>query len=144
MVSLQKKLLNFFQRLSIAKWQYVYYVLAVFDLLTISTSLYLNHKIMDIYANSIEVNRQWALRLESYSNLGQYLGALNIPGNDIFDSGDVEFETNKLEYAQDLYKRHIELITKEIQNNVNQDQAEILLGNLNKVDAAATELFSDG
>ena len=141
MVFLIKKLLNFFQSLSIAKWQYVYYVLALFDLLTISTSLYLNHKIMDIYTNSLEVNRQWAMRLESYSNLGKYLGALNIPGNDIFDSGNIELETNKLEYATDIYERHIELIREEIENNVNENQAEILLENINEVDAAATEII---
>jgi len=38
------------------KWHLVYFALAAFDILTVSGSLYLNHNIMNIYKDSVDVN----------------------------------------------------------------------------------------
>ena len=46
------------------RWHLLYYVLAGFDLLTISISLCLNHRLAGIYAESVHVNQAWAQRLD--------------------------------------------------------------------------------
>jgi len=68
------------------KWHHIYFLLAAFDLLTVSTALYLNHLILTIYTDSVEVNQEWAQRRNKYSELGQLAVAVNAPGNDLFKS----------------------------------------------------------
>ncbi|MGP1382365.1 MAG: ATP-binding protein [Thainema sp.] len=131
------------QRLSIAKWQYVYYVLAAFNLLTVTTSLYLNHKIMSIYTRSIEVNREWVMRLETYSKLGELLANLNVPGNDVFNSQDVELESRRLEAAQEIYQENLERIRSELQTEVNPDQAQVLLKDLDAIETAKADMLNE-
>jgi hypothetical protein len=47
------------RRLTRLKWHYIYFLLAGFDLLTVSAGLYLNHKIIRTYTRSVEINRVW-------------------------------------------------------------------------------------
>lgn len=141
---LQKRLPTFLiQRLSIAKWQYVYYALALFDVLTVSSSLYLNHRIMNIYTQSIEVNHQWAMRLEAYSDLGQVLGSLNAPGNDVFDSHNVALESSRLATAQDHLQQGLHDIRQDLQTQVDPAQTRQLLKDLDAVEAATTAMVAE-
>jgi two-component system, NtrC family, sensor kinase len=142
-IFLQKKVSTFIQRLSIAKWQYVYYALAAFDLLTVSSSLYLSHKIMDIYTQSIVVNHEWAVRLETYSDLGELLAALNAPGNDVFDSQDVDLESKRLESAQDIVQKNLNAVRQELQTQVDPAQATHLLKDLDAVEAETAEMVAE-
>lgn len=68
----------------------IYYLLAIFDVLTVSASLYLNHRIMRIYLSSVEANQEWAGRLAA---------DVNAPGNDVFDSHDVPLESARMQGA---------------------------------------------
>src|SRR3954462_7861333 len=86
-------------RWSWVQWHRVYYLLAAFDVLTVSMSLWVNTRIMAIYRASIEVNRAWDELLHETSALGQLAGAVNAPGNDVFLSGDVEAESVKARRA---------------------------------------------
>jgi signal transduction histidine kinase len=140
---LQKKVLTCIQKLSIAKWQYIYYMLAAFDLLTVSSSLYLNHQIMNIYTQSIEVNHQWAARLETYSNLGEFLAAINAPGNDVFDSHDVEVESGRLAFAQATFQQNVNSIRQELQTQVDPAQAHHLLSDLDAVEMATSDMVAE-
>ena len=49
------------------KWHYAYYMLAAFDMLTISFSLFLNHQIMSIYEDSVLVNHDWAEKSNNFT-----------------------------------------------------------------------------
>ena len=53
------------------KWLYAYYMLAAFDMLTISFSLFLNHQIMSIYEDSVLVNQDWAEKSNNFTQLGE-------------------------------------------------------------------------
>jgi two-component system, NtrC family, sensor kinase len=142
-IFLQTKFPNFVKCLSIAKWQYVYYALAGFDILTVSSSLYLSHKIMDIYTQSIVVNHEWAARLETYSDLGELLAAVNAPGNDVFDSQDVDLESKRLESAQDIVQKNFNAVRQELQTQVDPAQTTHLLKDLDAVEAATTEMVAE-
>lgn len=142
-LSLQKRFLAFFETLSIAKWQYIYYAMAAFDLLTVASSMYLNHRIMEIYAQSIEVNQQWAVRLANYSNLGQLVAAVNAPGNDVFDSQNINSESSRLKFAQDSFQKKIYSIRDELKTLSNPSQADSLLKNLDAVEAAMADMVAE-
>jgi two-component system, NtrC family, sensor kinase len=140
LIFLQKKLPNLVRLLSIAKWQYVYYILAAFNIFTVSSSMYLTHKIMDIYTQSIAVNHKWAVRLETYSHLSQLLADLNTPGNDVFYSRDVELESRKLKSVQDIFQRKFNAIKQELQTHVDPAHANNLLKDLYAVETATAEI----
>lgn len=142
-ISLKKTFPTFTTYLSIAKWQHIYYALAVFNILTISATLYLNHKIMDIYIQAIEVNYQWANRLKTYSELGQLLAALNAPGNNVFDSGDIVAESKKLEAAQDSFQKQINIIRGELKTQVHSSQSTQLLKYLDEIEATKIEMVAE-
>jgi len=139
----QKKLQTCAQCLSIAKWQYVYYTLAVFNLLTVSSGLYLSHQIMHIYTQSIAVNHRWATRLATYSDLGQLVAALNAPGNDIFDSKDVGLESRRLASAQAIFQRDLNIVRQELQTQVDSTQAIQLLQDLDTVEIETAKMVAE-
>src|SRR3954451_18260375 len=86
-------------RWSWVQWHRVYYLLAAFDVLTVSMSLWVNTRTMAIYRASIGVNRAWDELLHDTSALGRSAAAVNAPGNDVFESGDVEAEAEKVRRA---------------------------------------------
>src|SRR3954447_2422963 len=90
-----------------ARWQRIYYLLAAFDVLTVSMSLWVNTRIMAIYRASIEVNQEWDELLHDTSALGRLAAAINAPGNDVFESGDVEAEAEKVHRAWPAFAAHL-------------------------------------
>src|SRR3982751_557489 len=82
-----------------ARWHRIYYLLAAFDVLTVSMSLWVNTRIMSIYRASIEANKAWDELLHDSSELARSAAAVNAPGNDVFESGDVEAEAEKVRRA---------------------------------------------
>src|SRR3954447_8777121 len=82
-----------------ARWYRIYYLLAAFDVLTVSMSLWVNTRIMAIYRASIEVNQAWDELLHDTSSLGRLAAAVNAPGNEVFESGDGEVESVKARRA---------------------------------------------
>jgi hypothetical protein len=62
---------------------FIYYLLAIFDILTVSASLFLNHRIMSIYADSVAANHAWAARMADYAALGRLAANVDAPGNDV-------------------------------------------------------------
>ena len=85
------------------KWHYLYFVLAALDLIAVSAGLYLSHSIMRIYVQSVEANQTWAERVSAYSNLGELAAAVNAPGNDVFDSREVDIESSRMQAAREIF-----------------------------------------
>src|SRR5688572_3847283 len=81
------------------KWHLLYYLLAAIVVLTICGSLYLNHSVRRIYEDSVAVNQEWSLQHSNLLELARLAQAVNAPGNDIFDSGDVAKETARRDEA---------------------------------------------
>ncbi len=70
----------------------LYLLLAALDVITVLISFSLNVKLTNEFERSIAANSTWAVRLANYSELGSMIGAVNAPGNDVFDSRDVSHE----------------------------------------------------
>jgi two-component system sensor histidine kinase/response regulator len=125
------------------RWYLVYFLLAFFDVFTVSMSLYLNHQLAGIYARSVEVNHEWAVRLANYSELGQVAAAVNAPGNDVFDSHDVESEADKTQKARRAFDERMTALREELLRNASYEQAAPLLKDLDEVDAAMNEMTGE-
>ena len=71
------------------RWHILYMLLAAFDLLTVCTSLYLNHRLAAIHTGALVVSE----RLAELRHVAESCGA---PGNDVFESRDVPREQERL------------------------------------------------
>ena len=68
------------------RWHYVYYVLACFGIITIVSSLALNHNITKTYFSTAETSITWGERQSDISRLMQISTSINTLSNDAFDS----------------------------------------------------------
>lgn len=122
------------------KWQLIYFALAAFDVLAITASLTLNHRIMVIYEESVLVNQEWTTRARDLSRLSELAQRTNAPGNDIFDSLDVAGERAT---RDEFLARFVELreeIADELSANVSGRNARSMLEELQQADAAMREM----
>jgi signal transduction histidine kinase len=125
------------------RWYWLYFVLAGFDLLTISFSLYLNHRLMTIYAESVRVNQEWAVRLGRYAEIDQLAAAVNAPGNDVFDSLDVDIESQRLGEALAAFRREVAAARAELLANVVPDLSAPLLKSFEEIGLAMGEMTAE-
>jgi two-component system sensor kinase FixL len=125
------------------KWHHIYYLLAAFDLATVSFSLLLTHRILDIYTASVEVNQEWAYRSAGYDELARLSSAVNAPGNDLFDSHAVAQESARLDAALLDFDRALDAARSDLKTNVEPTlRAPILLG-LGRVDTAMSAMVDE-
>jgi hypothetical protein len=131
------------QRVKTPKWRYVYFLLAAFDLVTVSAGLYLNHRIMGIYRASVEVNRVWAERVSAYSHLGELAGDVDAPGNDVFDTRDVRKEFIRMEAAVKAFDLDLEQRRLEPQAALDPNVSGPLLTLLDAITVAKTQMTEE-
>lgn len=120
----------------------IYYLLAGLNLLTVMASFGLNHRMRLMFIESVQVNREWAARLNRYSQLGQSAGAVNAPGNNVFDSRDVRQEEALLVKALAEFNAQIAAARSEV-STVPGEQGDELLAHLAKVEAAMQEMVTE-
>ncbi|MEC4673680.1 MAG: HAMP domain-containing sensor histidine kinase, partial [Nitrospirota bacterium] len=125
------------------KWYLAYFLLAAFDLLTVSGSLYLNHTIMDRFSDSVSVNGEWAHRLGELAILRVLAGETNAPGNNVFDTHDVAGESRKLAIALQAFVQQREKMEQELSHNLPPDEAEPLLENLQTIQKKVDEMVEE-
>lgn len=80
-------------------WPVVYFLLGAFNVLSVGAGLYLCQSVLDIYRASVADSQEWAQRMSTYAELGQLATEANAPGNDVFESGDIDGESRRLEAA---------------------------------------------
>ena len=112
------------------RWHYLYFVLATFDLVTISASLYLNRRLLDVYVESVRKNEEWSNRLGRYGDLGKLAFAVNATGSAVFVSRDVTTGSATFEDAQLRFDDALEAAEEELRANVQPPLQETLLAEL--------------
>ena len=125
------------------RWHHLYYLLAAFDLLTISFSLYLNHRLMDIHDDSVKVNQEWATRLNQFSDLAQLGGEVNAPGNDVFDSQNVEVESAQARKALIRFNEELNAAETNLFSIVAPDQSPALKQDLHFIRSSMKEMVDE-
>ena len=125
------------------RWHVVYFALALFDLLTIGASLFLAHQIMEIYAQSVEVNQTWAERLAKINELGLLATAANAPGNDVFDTKDITGESLKLSAARRAFDSHLATVRWDLLEHVPSEVAGPLLDDLKQAEQSLGEMTAE-
>jgi signal transduction histidine kinase/FixJ family two-component response regulator len=125
------------------KWLRLYFALAAFDLLTVCLSLYLNHRIMKVYAVSLEVNQRWANRLVVYERIREFAGQVNAPGNDVFDSHDVVRERQRVVIARDRFDRLVGTAEGELATETPSPSRDSLFRGMQDVTQAMQAMLAE-
>jgi PAS domain S-box-containing protein len=126
--------------MKLPRWYLAYFFLAAFDVVTVSTGLYLNHLITEIFVESVEINKEWTLRAGDLSHLRRLAGEVNAPGNDVFDSQDVSAEASRLERALELFDAKMKRIEQDFKANIQPKVARMLIADLTKIQLAMNEM----
>jgi signal transduction histidine kinase len=122
---------------------WLYFLLAAFDVFAISVSLYLNHRIMSIYARSVEVNQTWAAILGESSHLAQLASAINAPGNNVFESESVEAETQRMRTSLEDFYEHLGAFRKRIAAEAAPGWTATLTNALDAVQRAVADMAEE-
>ena len=123
-------------------WYSLYFVFAVLNVLTVLISFGLNIKLTSNYAESISLNQEWAARLSNYAELAIAAGAVNAPGNDVFDSGDVVAERKRIRDALIIYNAKYEAAYREIRA-LKIPESPLLLKDLELIQQAMTGMRNE-
>src|SRR5689334_4108265 len=124
------------------RWHYIYFVLAAFDLLTVTGSLHLSHRIMAIYAASVDTNQRWADRLARYADLGQLAAAVDAPGNDVFDTRDVDAEATRQAQALAVFERALDATRADLAAGPLLAGLDAVAGAMRDMVAEAEQIFA--
>ena len=124
-------------------WYRLYFALAAFDLLTVSFSLYLSHRLRAVHDQSVRVNQEWSQRLNRFSDVAQVGGEVNAPGNDVFDSRDVPGESARLRAALDRFNQKLATAEADLDRNVAPAHAGFLRQDLVAVRQAMSEMIDE-
>lgn len=134
------------------RWHRMYFFLAGFDVLVVVLSVLLNHLIVDTYHRSIKANQSWVQQLSSYSTLGSLASDVNAPGNNVFDTHDVESESRNMTAALHIFDRHLTMARQQLEARI-ANQAEhsadiqaytlALKDEVAEVDAAMVEMVKE-
>ena len=81
------------------KWHQLYYLLAIFDVLTVAGGLYLTHQIVTVFSDSVSENNEWSTRLDRFSTLASLSSGVVAPGNDVFLDLNPDAQERRLQVA---------------------------------------------
>jgi signal transduction histidine kinase/ActR/RegA family two-component response regulator len=125
------------------KWYLLYYWLAALDVVTVLASVMLAQAMIEIHVDSVATSQQWALREEEYADLAELARAVNAPGNDVFDSRDVEAESTRMHAALNAFTARYDATRAEVVRNASPEQAVLLLANFDEIQNAMLEMTAE-
>jgi len=91
-----------------ATWQLLYGLAAVLILVIVGLDQYLGVQVNARFGDSLTADREWAQRLGSLSDLRRIAGEADAPANEIFASGNVAGERQRLNAATAAFNERIQ------------------------------------
>ena len=116
------------------KWVRIYYILAFFDIVTVLFSVWLVNQIMSIYSDSVEVSHKWVQRRNDIALLSVLATGANAPGNNVFESRDVEKETSSYNTTLDKLETELQRIKSEFRTLHQNEETQSLVSSLDIVE----------
>lgn len=134
--------MNAGRRLGVASgnWHRVYYLLALFDVLTVAGGLLLTHRFTDMIRDSVAVNKGWADRMVAYSTLGTLASDVNTTAVDIFKNPDADLPERRLAETDAVFSRAWERARDEADHSLKDPTRQVILRELETVAVAKEEM----
>lgn len=118
----------------------VYDLLAAFNVLTVAILIHLNHRSVGLYTRAVEINQLWARSMADYTELGRLAAAVNAPGNDVFESGDVGLESARLERSVLALRQRLSRLRAELSQHGAPLESAALLEDMDAVEGVAEQM----
>ncbi len=126
----------------------LYCILVGLNIVVIFSSLILNHLILKEFEDAVQENQVWSLRLNELSKLASLATRTNAPGNNVFETEDVNKEAQTLEEAyksfvteSQIFLKYIELIPDK--NNTLINRLETVNNNVEEMYRQANLIFQN-
>ncbi len=100
--------------LRVRRWPLVYFVLAAFDVCAILTSVYLNHALVEMHAESLGAIQRWTARLDRYAELERLAEGVGAPPKEVFDTREARLEMVKLRAARRAFDGALADVQREL------------------------------
>lgn len=104
-------------KINIKKWKWLYFGLAVLDVVAVGTSLVINHRLVSQYSEAVNVSEFWATRLEKIEDLQILASEVNAPGNDVFDSKDTAKERGRFSVALERFNHKYYEVLEDLESH---------------------------
>ena len=126
-----------------ARWYLLYYLLAALDVATVLVSLTLSHELVQIHVDSVAQRQAWEIREAQYLRLAELARAVNAPGNDVFDSRDVDAESKRLRLALTEFDAQLAACREEVRTRVRAAEAPRLLEALDEIEQTMRDMVNE-
>jgi signal transduction histidine kinase/CheY-like chemotaxis protein len=123
------------------RWQLLYGVAGALILVVVALDQYLAVQTNDRFAQSIVADREWAQRLGSLSELRRVAGDANAPANEIFSSGRVEAERQRLKAATAAFGERLVQSRSFFRAHPVETERELMLHGLDSIEQATQRMI---
>ena len=125
------------------RWPLVYFLLATFDVCAILASVYLNHSLVQMHAQSLDATQRWMARFDRYAELERMAEAVAAPPKDVFDTRDARLETVKLRGARRAFDGALADARRELEESPDAGDLAVLEPPLHAVVVAMATVMSE-
>jgi PAS domain S-box-containing protein len=112
------------------RWYHLSALLAGINLFTVVASLGLTHLLLNTYSLSVSDDESWSRHAVQFEQLGEYVGAVNVPANEVIIARTPESARANLKNAVAQYLDRTMLIQAEFGNQLPVSLAAPLLNRL--------------
>ena len=120
----------------------LYYLLALFNALTVAASLYIGHEMIDIVRSSVQGHRVTQSSLDRFSELGRLAQAANLPVNDVFADRAIDLHADEFREAAAAFAAAVEAERQEA-GRLPADEQAILVIHLDDAHTAMAAMERD-
>jgi signal transduction histidine kinase/CheY-like chemotaxis protein len=118
-------------------------MLILFNVMAVSTGLYVSRRVTEKYQASVAINQTWTERRDGFQKLRQLAGRVDEPGNDIFETRDVDGESLKLRQTVIAFDQQAMRLSEDLRANVGQKEKNLLQDDLDMISRKTHELAGD-
>ena len=121
-------------------WHLLYYLLAAFNILTLTYSIYLNEQTYQAFNRSVENGQLWHARFESFNELFQLANDIKGPLDEVFRQGDANQARKDIAVATERFEEHFSSKLRDLREDAELIQAQALFDGVNDARAAIDEV----
>jgi signal transduction histidine kinase len=125
------------------QWHVAYFLLAAFNVLTVSAALVLNLRITDLYVHAVASGQDWAQLLADASALEDLAGTINSAGNEVFASREPEAEARRMRTARAAARERATALRNDLVATLTPEEAPAVVAQLAEVDRRIDAMAED-
>ena len=120
-----------------------YYLLAVFEVVTVAGALYLAHQMTEMFDESLAANRAWQERVRAYAALDESLADVRPPLDELFVSENLPLERQRFADAVARFDRLAATARQEALQAIDGDARTLIQGDFDEIERAKVVMVQE-